>query len=445
MSQSVYDILIGKTLKHTHPEISGGTGGTLTASNITNIPSGDINSVDLQNTVYELDNKKIPKILENLSSLSSLSGNCLFPVGISGDNIYSSELSNLYDYINSIQITKIIYVDKNRTDSYIADGSIHKPFLTINEATSIATVNSLIKVTHGTYTENVTLPNGVSIEGYASNHTIIDGNLTTTASTNMSIRYIQITGNNTVTLNAPVDFSDCFINGAVIVNNIVTQCYNLHITPSISGVVPLTINGASAKHQHFLSTLSATGDTNCVIVNNGTLIFDVVQCSNSGTNECFISYDGQSIILNSWIINTGGGSAINIDNGANTVLPNAVSNIFAVGNIVCGTANTIIEGKYNITGSLSGTALILRPASLISVDVTNFNNNLSNLDTDVQKALDTLDNKIYNLVPNVTGSAVSGLAGTLRYYVSGDNSYCDICMQSASGTWEWTNIITQSW
>lgn len=307
----------------------------------------------------------------------------------------------------SPQITKKLYVDGNRTDSYTPDGSEVKPFLTIGAATAIATSHTLIKVMHGTYTENVVLPDGVSIEGYASNHTIINGNLTTTASSNMSIRYIQVGGNNTVTLNSPVELIDCYIVGAVIVNNVVTQCYNTFIIPSNAGVVPLTLNGASARHQHFLSTITAIGNTQAVVLNNGLLIFDVVQVTNNGAADCIYAADGQAVIINSWIINSGGGNAINIDNGATTTSPNAIANIFSVGNIVCGSANTIIEGKYNITGTLSGTAIIRRPATLISSDTTNFVKILSPTATTVQLALDEIDDKLGTVFSMVSSTSAN--------------------------------------
>jgi hypothetical protein len=41
--------------------------------------------------------------------------------------------------------------------------------------------------------------------------------------------------------------------------------------------------------------------------------------------------------------------------------------------------------------------------------------------------------------------ASSAIAGYLRYYVSGNNSYIDICMQTGASTYAWINIITYGW
>ena len=215
--------------------------------------------------------KLTPTVTANVPTPAS--GVVMFRDSANNNKLCQKDSTGAVIIVGEVPVTKVLYVDGNRTDVVTADGSESLPFATIAAATAVATTGMLIKVMHGTYAENVVLPDGVSIEGYASNKTIINGNLTTTASSNMSIRYIQVIGNNTVTLNSPTELIDDFITGAVIVNNVVIQSYNTFITPSVSGVVPLTINGASAKHQHFLSTIAAVGSTQCIVVNNGTLIF----------------------------------------------------------------------------------------------------------------------------------------------------------------------------
>ena len=46
---------------------------------------------------------------------------------------------------------------------------------------------------------------------------------------------------------------------------------------------------------------------------------------------------------------------------------------------------------------------------------------------------------------NNTAAASAQLAGSQRYYVSGNASYVDICMQTGATTYEWVNIKTNTW
>ncbi len=46
---------------------------------------------------------------------------------------------------------------------------------------------------------------------------------------------------------------------------------------------------------------------------------------------------------------------------------------------------------------------------------------------------------------NDTDPPTASKAGTFRYYVSGNNSYVDMCMQTGASTYAWVNIVTNSW
>lgn len=275
-------------------------------------------------------------------------------------------------YISSVQvgtITKTIYVDKNRTDSYTENGSITKPFKTLVAALAVATNGTLIKLQGGIYNENITIPDGVSIEGTGINSTALNGNVNTTASTPIGLRFLQIGSGKTLTLNCPTSMIDTYTSGAVVVNNVVVQAYNSHIVSPTAGLVPLTVNGSSAKYQSVLASIASTGDTNAVDLNDGTLILNTVSVSgSSATNTMLNSTDGQAVLLNSYVMNLGGGAAANIDNGATTA-PNMLNGVFAIGNFATGTAYTVIEG-INISGTLSGSNIIYRPASRVANDST---------------------------------------------------------------------------
>lgn len=48
-------------------------------------------------------------------------------------------------------------------------------------------------------------------------------------------------------------------------------------------------------------------------------------------------------------------------------------------------------------------------------------------------------------IGNETGTCDATLAGTNRYYVSGNNSYVDVCMQTGAATFEWKNVQQMNW
>jgi hypothetical protein len=44
-----------------------------------------------------------------------------------------------------------------------------------------------------------------------------------------------------------------------------------------------------------------------------------------------------------------------------------------------------------------------------------------------------------------TDTASAAKVGTLKYRVSGNNSYVDMCMQTGAATYEWVNIVQNNW
>jgi len=91
-------------------------------------------------------------------------------LNVTYDNTTSSLTStNVQDAINEVinvngyGTTSDLYVDKNRTDTYVETGSIIYPFKTIPAAISAAVAGQTMRVGHGTYTDTFTLPNGVNL------------------------------------------------------------------------------------------------------------------------------------------------------------------------------------------------------------------------------------------------------------------------------------------
>jgi hypothetical protein len=48
-------------------------------------------------------------------------------------------------------------------------------------------------------------------------------------------------------------------------------------------------------------------------------------------------------------------------------------------------------------------------------------------------------------IANDSDAASASKVGTLRYRTSGNNSYVDMCMQTAASTYEWVNIVQNNW
>ena len=75
-------------------------------------------------------------------------------------------------------VTKLLYVDKNRADSYTEDGSLDKPFKTISAAASIASSGATINVMAGSYVEDIIIPAGVSLTSNGLNQVTVLGDAT---------------------------------------------------------------------------------------------------------------------------------------------------------------------------------------------------------------------------------------------------------------------------
>jgi len=84
------------------------------------------------------------------------------------------------------------------------------------------------------------------------------------------------------------------------------------------------------------------------------------------------------------------------------------------------------------TNNLTGTTLLLsvRNAGVEKFSVTNTGGIISSAGIQISDDVDT---------------ATYLKAGTVRYRVSGNNSYCDMCMQTGAATWAWQPIFENNW
>ncbi len=106
---------------------------------------------------------KIITLLTLFVLLTICAGYCFTDIDLMQDD----EITKINKTINNLSAdslqtyaSKIVYVDKNRTDNYTADGTILKPYKTIQEAINIIaaleTVNYyVLEIATGNYTENL--------------------------------------------------------------------------------------------------------------------------------------------------------------------------------------------------------------------------------------------------------------------------------------------------
>lgn len=363
-----------------------------------------------------------------------MGSNVNLPIGSGSDEVVSvfgrtgAVVGEETDYALFGQITRVtktLFVDANRADTYIPDGSMARPYKTIGAAITVATIGTLINVQAGTYAENVTLPEGVSIDNHNDTKVTIEGNFETTASQAITIRGIWIAEGYTMTLNAPASISDCYCSGSAIINNIMIRGFNVNFV-NLAGVTPVTINGASGHLQLLLSTIGAVGDVPTIIQNNGKTCLSSVNVTGSRAAGAVISsLGGFFIIYNSKIINSGGGAAADLQNGATAATPNILGNVWATGNIVCGSHQTIIEGLQFLTsGALSGSALLFPSSSLLKNDSTVTGATVTAA-LDALKILDAsraLDNEVVHLAGTETVTGDKRFSGATKMGGATDNT-----------------------
>lgn len=233
--------------------------------------------------------------------------------------------------------SKIFYIDGNRVDVYVEDGSISRPFKTFHAAVAASTggVGYAYVIAPGSYSEAdpVTLPDvpiviegndatitwtgGITIQNpnYARYDLNSVGNVifSGSAAGRVVVQGGSIIGN--ITLNGLTDFKSCGLAGGVVTAN------------------------ATAQVLAIVCTITSR------LVSTGQLFIE--QCNMNRTdnaNPLINSTGGFIAVVNSIIQNLGSGGGISCANGA-TVVPNLITNnVITVASgapVACGTAVTV--------------------------------------------------------------------------------------------------------
>lgn len=286
-----------------------------------------------------------------------------------GNGSDHADVSAATGNINSINAVlsakkKYVYVDRNRVDLYTEDGSETRPFKSINGAVAVAVADDVIKVAPlpGGYTEDVVLPNGVSMEGYGANNCLINGDVTT-GTLHCSLKYMALGGvAKTLTINGPCSIVDLYSGNSVAINNAV-QAWNFHV--ATVGVPALVLNNALARIDGVLCGFDTTGPFSTILGTLGIITLNMAQVTNNDVAVPTInSVAGALQLLNTGVINMGGGPAILANNGAGPMNPNGLHGVMTVGISNFGAAVTMID--YVQGAPLVGAALAYNPGAFLA-------------------------------------------------------------------------------
>lgn len=313
-----------------------------------------------------IDNKVRPYTLAeySLNTTYALNDYC-----ISGEKVFKSlaanNIANLvtdgtkwrqtFD-MNGGTPSRTIYIDCNRTDTYIEDGTLNRPFKTVSGSAAAMTGPITIQMATGIYTEtgNIEFPNfPMVVYGNGSTldsdgHSIIINNPYFVRKDLFTIGNVTYNGFNpdaralisgggisgNVTINSFVEFFQCQLNDGVITVGNTGFCVVNLCTPS----------------SRFLST--------------GTLVMNQNIITNNYAGYLVDSTDGQLLLTNNVIsnLNTGIGGAVRCNNGASTnpnyVANNDLSSLGSGSALECGTTATVVAKNHIPNGTHTGSHFI---------------------------------------------------------------------------------------
>lgn len=263
----------------------------------------------------------------------------------------STPSSTPVSYLDT-QVTTLLYVDKGRTDTYVANGSITKPFKSISSACaeSVSLTNGgVILINPGTYVENVTLSNKWSISGVGRYQCIISGNIATGTSP-LSISNITHQ-NGVININGTTYIDSITSTGEIEVGS------DLDITNSNISTTGSALTITSGDVTINNCKLTSSLDASTISQSDGKLtIQSSIVVGEPLTGEVITTSGGTIVITSSTINNLNHGICIEITNDGLLANPNHLSSSTFIGDVHCNSIHTIVG---NITCSnITGTNII---------------------------------------------------------------------------------------
>ena len=277
-------------------------------------------------------------------------GNVNFTNLTAGEYLYFDGSNWVNKPINLNKITTITYVDDSTGDDTTGDGSINNPYKTIMAAINASGPNTTIMIAPGTYTENITMNDGMTLFGLGG-HVVIDGNITTGNGQSTALQNIKITAGHSLTINCETYLTNIKCYGVVRNNG-----YNLYISYSIlknaSGQSIQIASGNNNISTSIIFSTIGTSSTNTVTIDaqQGNLIISdsYIQNAAAASTIYFIG-NGNLQIKDTTILNLGSGYVISNDGSGTS---NILSNVKHVGKIgLTGSGIVYIDNTYDISSS----------------------------------------------------------------------------------------------
>ncbi len=383
---------------------------------------------NVQEAIDELDNRLDNTTVPAATSITyDNSGS-----GLTSTTVQAAidEVNTDVDVINALmaQSNQLIYVDINRIDTYVEDGTINKPFKGIASAIAIISETAVIQVSAGTYPSNIVIPTNTNLIGMGAGKTFFTGTISTPVSGNCSLK--EFTAQNSITISTDTVVTNVDVatsNGAPAVSIAGDlRAYNFNISSTDFDALAIS-SGLAMIENSIISTTSATHSA--VRQAGGSLILETVEMDNNSTEATLNSTGGTVRVMSTRLSNAGAGLAISINNGATSASPNVLANIIQAGGVETNTAYTVLEGVEG--GDPVGTVFSRRPASQIGYDNTYSNITADNLQT----ALDA----IYGSSKSGAGAPAHTPTNDVEFYY---DTTGDILYVWNNSTTDWHQVVT---
>jgi hypothetical protein len=240
-----------------------------------------------------------------------------------------------------------IYVDGNRVDAYTEDGSEQRPYKTILAAVAVAVTGDVIvaapKAAGYTETGTITLPASVSLLGFTGYKTKINSALVT-GNAPCSLKDLEFPVTHVLTITNAVALRDCWTYGQVLLPNATSSvnAFNCYVTAT--GKHAVVMSDVAAEWRHLFGRVNTTGAFSAFLATRGKVIVNMVEVSNNDAAvPTIFSGAGSLQMFDSYVVNAGGGPAIDANNGATGGNPNIGSNVDSVGDVNFGSAVVIVN------------------------------------------------------------------------------------------------------
>jgi hypothetical protein len=385
-----------------------------------------------------------------------------------GSRLTTAEMDENFNYLNSwdksMEGGHVTYVPLTK------DGKTQTEIL--NEAFDAASAGDTLILASGTYTVSSTIiiDKSITVLGQAMDATTITSsvNLSDTLDiTASNVTLANITINNTghdstAVFIHPTNSGDPNLTGVTIenitINSLVADGANLGILANNSNVdihdcqiTVTTVNTSSAGISLYIDP-NATADIRCFMSGNTIQVYGAT----SVVPPAVFGNEGIRIFCSLNTVYTLNVDMYNVDSRATTVGASADYGIRVTSATGAGVAYKAIVNSYNCvfggttkdvrvfgTGVGTTNTLNLHGCTLLNGTPQGIGGAsgapgvaVNNSGIIAAKGIQVADNA-------ATASAFN--VGTMRYRVSGNNSYCEMVMQTAASTYEWTIVKTNAW